>query len=481
MYIFVLSIKFYTIISHYSIKSIHIKIEIREPSPYSFHILIIDSKYLKEGIQLVIYVVKPGDSVWSIARSFNVNPQSIMDDNKITPSTALVDGQTLVIKANSKTYIVKAGDNLWSIARMFGVSPDNIARINNISNPAQIYPGLTITIPTAAKKYGDIEVNAFIQPSTPDKEKVVIDEAVNYLTYITPFSHHITQDGGLTPLDDANILSIAKANNTKTMLSVTNITGTTGANFNTELIGNILNDNALQDKLINNMLDLIKTDGHKGVIIDFEKIPPKDREKYNDFLRKVVSKLHPDYLVATALAPKTYDVKSGAWHGAHDYKAHGEIVDFVIIMTYEWGWSGGPPLAVAPINEVNKVISYAVSVIPPKKIMMGIPLYGYDWTLPYMPGGEFAESIGNQEAIDRASKVGAVIKYDVKAQSPYYNYIDKDKNQHVVWFEDARSVATKYRLASSYGLRGVSYWALGNLFPQNWQVLDDMFFIKKNL
>ncbi|WP_278279643.1 glycosyl hydrolase family 18 protein [Clostridium sp. DMHC 10] len=183
--------------------------------------------------------------------------------------------------------------------------------------------------------------------------------------------------------------------------------------------------------------------------------------------------------MATALAPKTYDVTTGAWHGAHDYRAHGEIVDFVIIMTYEWGWSGGPPMAVAPINEVRKVINYAVSVIPPKKIMMGMPLYGYDWTLPYMPGGEFAESIGNQEAILRAGRYGAQIKYDEKSQSPYYNYTDRAGRQHVVWFEDARSVEEKYKLVSEYGLRGVSYWVLAQPFPQNFKVLDNMFNIEK--
>jgi spore germination protein len=136
-------------------------------------------------------------------------------------------------------------------------------------------------------------------------------------------------------------------------------------------------------------------------------------------------------------------------------------------------------MAVAPINEVRKVINYAVSVIPPKKILMGMALYGYDWTLPYTPGGEFAEAIGNQEAIDRAGKYGADIKYDEKSQSPYYNYRDERGNEHVVWFEDARSVEAKYKLASEYGLRGVSYWVLAQPFPQNWQVLDNMFNITK--
>lgn len=423
-----------------------------------------------------IYIVRPGDSVWSIARTFGVTPQSIIDANKLQDTASLVIGQSLIIPTRERAYRVLPGDTIWSISRRFGVSVDSIVDLNNISNPYAIYPGLIIRIPEKAKNYGYIEVNGFIQPSTPEKEKAILDESIQYLTYITPFSHHVNPDGSLTPLNDAAILKIAKDNKVAPMLSVTNISG---ANFDTNLISNILNNEALQQTLINNMLDIIKTKGYYGVIIDFERIPPQDREKYNNFLRKVVSQLHPNYIVATALAPKTYDVTEGAWHGAHDYKAHGEIVDFVIIMTYEWGWSGGPPMAVAPINEVRKVINYAVSVIPPEKIMMGIPLYGYDWTLPYMPGGEFAESIGNQEAINRAGKYGAAIKYDEKSQSPYYNYIDKKGNQHVVWFEDARSVEAKYKLVSEYGLRGVSYWVLAQLFPQNYQVLDNMFKITK--
>lgn len=423
-----------------------------------------------------IYVVKPGDSVWGISRRFGVTPESIINANALQNSASLVVGQTLVIPTRERAYMVKMGDNLWSIARRFGVSVESIAQLNNIVNPYLIYPGLILRIPEKAKNYGYLEVNAFIQPSTPERERRILAETIQYLTYITPFSHQVTANGGLTPLNDETILQVAKENRVAPLLSVTNISG---ANFDTQLIDNILNSEELQQNLINNILNMIRSKGYYGVVVDFERISPENREKYNNFLRKLVAALHPNYIVATALAPKTYDITSGAWHGAHDYRAHGEIVDFVIIMTYEWGWSGGPPMAVAPLNEVRKVINYAVSVIPPKKIMLGMPLYGYDWTLPYTPGGEFAESIGNQEAIDRARKYGAAIKYNPRAQSPYYNYRDENGNEHVVWFEDARSVEAKYKLASEYGLRGVSYWVLAQPFPQNWQVLDNMFNITK--
>ena len=131
------------------------------------------------------------------------------------------------------------------------------------------------------------------------------------------------------------------------------------------------------------------------------------------------------------------------------------------------------------IDLVRDVVEYAVSVIPRNKIMMGVPLYGYDWILPYMPGGPWARRVSPQGAIILAARYGVAIQYDTKTQSPFFNYTDAQGVAHVVWFEDARSVQAKYLLVNEYGLRGVSYWVLGQPFPQNWYVLDDMFELVK--
>lgn len=71
------------------------------------------------------------------------------------------------------------------------------------------------------------------------------------------------------------------------------------------------------------------------------------------------------------------------------------------------------------------------------------------------------------------------IQYDEEAQAPFFNYWDVEGNEHVVWFEDARSIQAKFDLIRELKLRGISYWKLGLAFPQNWLLLQDQFAIVK--
>ncbi|RKD30083.1 LysM peptidoglycan-binding domain-containing protein [Thermohalobacter berrensis] len=424
-----------------------------------------------------IHVVRPGESLWAIARRYGVSVQNIIDANGIQDLPYLVPGQALIIPGIEATYTVQPGDSLWAISQRYGVTVESILDVNNIANPSLIYPGMVIKIPAQANQYGTIEVNAYIEPTSPEREREIINEVGQYLTYISPFSYQVNEEGNLNPIDDETILNTARQYDIAPLMVITNFRN---GNFDSQLAHTILTNENVQQNLINNVLQTMENKGYYGLNIDFERIPPDDRELYNNFLRKVVQQLRPEgYVVSTALAPKPYDIRTGAWHGAHDYQAHGEIVDFVILMTYEWGWSGGPPLAVAPINRVREVVDYAASVIPPEKIILGMPLYGYDWRLPYTPRGDWAQRVSPKEAVEIAARYGAVINYDQESQAPYFYYVDEEGRRHVIWFEDVRSVMAKFNLVNEYGLRGVSYWVLGVPFPQNWQALDAMFNIEK--
>ncbi|MPM79489.1 Spore germination protein YaaH [bioreactor metagenome] len=182
--------------------------------------------------------------------------------------------------------------------------------------------------------------------------------------------------------------------------------------------------------------------------------------------------------MSTALAPKVSATQKGSWYEAHDYKVHGQVSDFVVIMTYEWGYSGGPAMPVSPLPQVKRVIEYALTEIPASKIMMGQNLYGYDWTLPFVKGST-ARAISPQTAILLAADNKVSISYDTTAQAPYFDYMDTNRKRHTVWFEDARSIQAKFNLIKELALRGISYWKLGIPFPQNWLLIKDNFDVVK--
>lgn len=430
---------------------------------------------IKGVIGLIIHVVKPGESIYSIARQYGVSPNKIIQDNELTNPNQLVVGQTLVIIPEDRTHVVSPGESLYTIARKYRVSVEDILDANpNIADPALIYPGQVITIPAAQRKLGTIEVNGY---AFPNINREVLAKTLPYLTYLSIFSYQVRPDGSLSSIEDEPLINAAREANVAPLMVITNISEEGG--FSSDLARTILRNEEIQDTLLNNIIQILQEKNYYGLDIDFEFIYPEDREFYNNFLRKVVERLRPlGYIITTALAPKYSAQQQGLLYEAHDYPVHGELVDHVILMTYEWGYTYSPPRAVAPINEIRRVLDYAVTVIPRDKILMGIPNYGYDWTLPYVRGTA-ARTVSNTRAVDLARQEGAEIRFDQTSQSPYFTYYDDQGRQHEVWFEDARSIEAKLRLVNEYGLGGVSYWTIGSYFPQNWLVLSSLYNIEK--
>ena len=140
----------------------------------------------------------------------------------------------------------------------------------------------------------------------------------------------------------------------------------------------------------------------------------------------------------------------------------GEVADRLLIMTYEWGYKFGPPLAVAPINRVREVVQYAVTEIPREKLSLGLANYGYDWPLPYIRNRTIARTIGSIEAVSIARREGAEILFDPTAMSPWFRY-RRNGILHEVWFEDVRSWQAKFDLVKEFGLGGIGIWTVMNL------------------
>ncbi len=426
---------------------------------------------------MYIHVVKSGESVYSIARQYGVSWQKIVSDNELENPGQLVVGQTLVILEGSRQHVVQPGESLYMIGLQYQVPVSEIIRANpQITNPSQLAVGQTITIPPRGIKFGPIQVNGY---AFPNINRETLRKTLPYLTYLSIFSYHVKTDGSLDTIDDTELIQAARAASVAPLMVITNIGE--GGGFDSDLVSTILGSEAIQDTLLNNVIRVMQEKNYYGLDIDFEYVYPRDRENYNNFLRKTVSRLRPlGFTVTTALAPKTSATQQGRLYEAHDYPVHGALVDHVILMTYEWGYTYSPPQAVAPINEVRKVLNYAVTAIPREKIFMGIPNYGYNWTLPFQQGTA-ARTVTNVGAVELAWRVGAHIQYDPIAQAPFFRYYDENGKQHEVWFEDARSILAKLTLANEFRLGGISYWTINQFFPQNWLVLKSVYDIVKVL
>lgn len=421
-----------------------------------------------------VHVVRPGETLWAISNRYGVTIQDIARENRITNPSLIYVGQTLVIPAPDRgIHVVQPGETLWSIANQYGLTVQDMVRENQITNPSLIYAGQRLRIPRRM-----IEANGYLTRTGADGERIA-RELGTYLTYLSMFSYHIRPDGSLIPLDDASVLQAARAQRAAPLMVITNFEG---RRFSPDLAHSVLASTGVQDILITNILNTLRSKRFVGLNIDFEYVRPEDRELYNQFLRRVVNRLRPEgYSISTALAPKVSADQIGLLYEAHDYPVHGQLTDFVVLMTYEWGYAAGPPWAIAPINEVRRVLNYAVTAIPRNKILMGIPTYGRDWRLPFVAGQSIAATISPQEAIARAARYGVDIQFHQLYQSPFYRYTDAQGVRHEVWFEDARSVQVKYNVVKQYGLRGVSYWELSVPFPQAWPVLENNFRIRKIL
>ena len=375
-------------------------------------------------------------------------------------------------------YVVKSGDTVDSIAESHGIPVSSVIYNNQLAYPYPLAVGQALLLSSGESSTPSYPawVNGYAYPFI---QQNVLNETLPYLSSLSVFSYGFTAEGDMIPpiLDDAFMISAALTAGVRPVLTLTPF-GPDG-NFNNALITSVVNDQTAKENLLANLLVTVQTKNFEGVDIDFEYIRPEDRIPFAGFVADVRNFLSPyGYHVSVALAPKTSDTQAGLLYEGKDYALLGEAADSVLLMTYEWGYTYGPPMAVAPVNKVREVVEYAVTRIAPFKIDLGIPNYGYDWTLPFVQGYSRATTVSNQEAVRIAIEAGVPIQFDEVAMSPFFQY-EKDGQLHEVWFEDVRSYREKFSLLPEYGLRGMGYWQIMRFFRPNWLLLADTFQIQR--
>ena len=362
-----------------------------------------------------IYVVKPGDTLYSIGRALSLAPGFLARYNGLREPYRLAVGQSLLVLYPERTVTVRAGDALSSIAASSGTDVLSLFRMNpNLSGSDQLYPGQVLVTQLEQSRTRSAFVGGYAYPYVQES---VLRGILPFAGALMPFTYGFTPEGALVPMDDERLLALAGEYGVRPFLHLSTLTA--AGTFSAAQAAVVLRSEALQQTLAEAVLQKMQEKGYMGLDVDFEYLGRELAEAYAQFLSRLHGLLAPYGLpLIAALAPKTSADQPGTLYEGYDYAAVASACDAVLLMTYEWGYTYGPPMAVAPIGAVRRVVEVALTQMDAAKILLGVPNYAYDWTLPFTAGATRAQSIGNEAAPLLAAQYGAEIQFDKKGSHP---------------------------------------------------------------
>lgn len=250
---------------------------------------------------------------------------------------------------------------------------------------------------------------------------------------------------------------------------VPTIANVTNGRWAYEPVANMLHDPAAMTRHVNDVVALVLREGYDGIDIDYEDLRAADREAFTAFVTRLGEALHAeDKILSVALFAKTSDAGEDERNVAQDYAAIGRAVDEVRLMAYDYHWAGSAPGPVAPITWVRQVLDYAKTQIPAHKIVLGVPVSGFDWV------DGLGEPVSWLQCYGRTKAFNATLEYDRLSQSPSFKYTDAQGRAHEVWFENAESTAAKLEAAKTAGIGGVYLWMIGGEDDRTWAQLQNI-------
>ncbi len=249
-----------------------------------------------------IYVVQPGDTLYSISTATGVSMSQLIQDNRPADPAHLAVGQTLVLQFPEQIHTVQPGETLYSIAGRYNITPKELKRNNPILEGLDtIWPGQTLVISFQGEKEGAFYVNGYTYPFI---NRTLFHSSLPYLSYLTPFTYGFSEEGELVPIEDEDLIAAAIAQQVAPLMHLSSLTPE--GIFSNELASLLLNNMEIQERLIDNLEVTLLEKGYVGLDVDFEFIFARDAPYYAAFISRLTQRFNPlGILVIVALAPKT--------------------------------------------------------------------------------------------------------------------------------------------------------------------------------
>jgi spore germination protein YaaH len=274
------------------------------------------------------------------------------------------------------------------------------------------------------------------------------------ITHLAAFSLEIdTTNGQLTPPIGMNFGSLQQLCKQKEIAFHLTITC-----FGKKSLNSFLGDSLKWKKCFQDLAQL----NCDGVNIDFEDMPTAQRESFLYFLKTLKASF--PLLEITAACPAV------DWNNAWDLQSIASICDFIVLMGYDYYWSGSPnagpvaPLAGEAYTLQKSVETYLKNNVPAQKLVLALPLYGRGWQVNSTSPGAKVKGTGNSRVITWQGAIN-MPEYQNRTFDPVYacswfNTVNKD-TVYQYWIDDSVSMQYKYNLIASNSLLGVGFWALG--------------------
>lgn len=210
-----------------------------------------------------------------------------------------------------------------------------------------------------------------------------------------------------------------------------------------------------------------------GINIDFENVYTKDKENFTQFIRELSPMLREQGLVVSVdVTPKS---NSEMWSAFADRRALGEVVDYMMVMTYDEHWASSPRAgSVASLPWVESSIRRIIDEdeVPPNKIILGIPLYTRIWSETSEGGSTKVSSktAGMKKIQELLDKQKLKPTFDASTGQNYVEY-EEDGVRKRIWIEDEVSVKARVDLSKELNLAGTGSWTRSFAVPEIW---DDL-------
>ncbi|ODA41570.1 glycosyl hydrolase family 18 protein [Desulfosporosinus sp. BG] len=347
--------------------------------------------------------------------------------------------------------------------------PQNQQQTTQNTQPPQAEAGATRDSVLGSEKR--VVMGFYTDPEgpTPGSKESMLKNA-KLLDEVAFFWYSFDASGKVIPSGkvDLSIKNKAQKNGSKAYALVHNMNLSGSVGFDANLAHRVFSNPATRAKLVTNLVNLTTKDGWDGISVDVEKTPPGDRNNFSSFVAELSKALKAkDKVLNISIPAKFVDYPSDLWSGAYDYAAIGKSADQIILMTYDEHGLGTTQGPIASQGWVNRVIEFAVGKIPKDKIVMGLPVYSFDWgsNKPLLP-----DYLSYSQTVDRAKKHGVQILTDPSAKVPQFIYTSNGI-RHEVFFENVASLRIKMNYALNHKLHGVAVWRLGMEDPAIWDSL----------